>query len=196
MDRATEGARAADASGLFCGQGRPRSVTISDVAWSIAVLAALGSALLALLLARRMRRTVAASSDSIEAVSSDRPTLRVAPSAPAEASARSCPVCHSEYPAANRFCVRDGAPLADGRASGPFSPGMICPTCRRGYPSDTAFCPEDADELVPYGLFGTSSWTRPPVRLDGSKICPECGARHQAAHLFCGHDGAELVIVN
>ena len=73
---------------------------------------------------------------------------------------------------------------------------MICPTCRRGYPSDSSFCPEDADELVPYGLYGAASSTRPPLRLDTNKICPECGIRHAAAHLFCGHDGAELVVVN
>lgn len=114
----------------------------------------------------------------------------------AETPATSCPVCHSEFPASSRFCVRDGAPLADGRASGPFSPGMICPTCRRGYPADASFCPEDADELVPYGLYGAANATRPPQRMDAGKICPECGVRHQAAHLFCGHDGAELVVVN
>ena len=102
----------------------------------------------------------------------------------------------SEYAPQNRFCVRDGAPLNDGSASGPFSHGMICPTCRRGYPSDASFCPEDADELVPYGLYGAASSTRPPLRLDGNKICPECGIRHAAAHLFCGQDGTELVVVN
>ena len=28
------------------------------------------------------------------------------------------------------------------------------------------------------------------------EICPECGVRHAAVHLFCGQDGAELVVVN
>lgn len=112
------------------------------------------------------------------------------------ASVKSCPVCLSEYPTKNRFCVRDGAALTEGRSSGPFAQGMICPTCRRGYPSDSSFCPEDADELVPYGLYGAASSTRPPLRLDTNKICPECGIRHAAAHLFCGHDGTELVVVN
>jgi hypothetical protein len=73
---------------------------------------------------------------------------------------------------------------------------MICPTCRRGYTSDASFCPEDSDELVPYGLFGAASATRPPIRLDGHKICPECGVRHATGHVFCGQDGAELVVVN
>jgi len=109
---------------------------------------------------------------------------------------KSCPVCLSEYPTQNRFCVRDGVELTDGRSSGPFSQGMICPTCRRGYPFDSSFCPEDADELVPYGLYGAASSTRPPLRLDTNKICPECGIRHAAAHLFCGQDGTELVVVN
>jgi len=79
---------------------------------------------------------------------------------------------------------------------GPFSQGMIFPTCRRGYTSDASFCPEDSDELVPYGLFGASGATRPPIQLDSRKICPECGVRHASGHLFCGHDGTELVIVN
>jgi len=83
-----------------------------------------------------------------------------------------------------------------GPASGPFAQGMICPTCRRGYPFDAGFCPEDADELVPYGLYGAASTTRPPLRLDANKICPECGIRHAAAHVFCGQDGTQLVVVN
>ena len=107
-----------------------------------------------------------------------------------------CPVCLSEYPSRNRYCVKDGAELSEGRPSGPFSHGMICPTCRRGYPPDAGFCPEDADELVPYGLYGAASSTRPKHRLDAHKICPECGIRHAALHLFCGQDGTELVVVN
>ena len=109
---------------------------------------------------------------------------------------RSCPVCLSEYPTRDRFCVRDGAELMEGSSSGPFTQGMICPTCRRGYPFDARFCPEDADELLPYGLYGAASSTRPHLMLDANKICPECGIRHAAAHLFCGHDGTQLVIVN
>lgn len=105
-------------------------------------------------------------------------------------------MCLSEYPTRNRFCVRDGAELMDGQSSGPFSQGMICPTCRRGYPFDSSFCPEDADELMPYGLYGAASSTRPPLMLDIHKICPECGIRHAATHLFCGQDGTELVAVN
>jgi len=105
-------------------------------------------------------------------------------------------VCLSEYPTRNRFCVRDGAELMEGQSAGPFAQGMICPTCRRGYPFDSSYCPEDADELVPYGLYGAASATRPPLRLDTHKICPECGIRHASAHLFCGEDGTELVAVN
>ena len=93
----------------------------------------------------------------------------------ATAPIHSCPVCLSEYAPDKRYCVRDGALLAQGCASGAFSQGMICPTCRRGYPSDASFCPEDADELVPYGLYGAASSTRSPIRLDANKICPECG---------------------
>jgi len=84
----------------------------------------------------------------------------------------------------------------EGHSSGPFAQGMICPTCRRGYPFDSSYCPEDADELVPYGLYGAASSTRPPLRLDTHKICPECGIRHASVHLFCGQDGTELVVVN
>ena len=105
-------------------------------------------------------------------------------------------MCLSEYPTRDRFCVRDGAELMEGCSSGPFTQGMICPTCRRGYPFDARFCPEEADELVPYGLYGAASATRPPLRLDANKICPECGIRHAATHLFCGHDGTQLVVVN
>ena len=114
----------------------------------------------------------------------------------AAAPIHSCPVCLSEYAPDKRYCVRDGALLVEGCASGSFSQGMICPTCRRGYPSDASFCPEDADELVPYGLYGAASATRSPIRLDAHKICPECGVRHAAAHVFCGQDGTELVVVN
>jgi len=84
----------------------------------------------------------------------------------------------------------------DCQTSGPFAQGMICPTCRRGYPFDSSFCPEDADELVPYGLFGASGSNRLPLRRDTNKICPECGIRHSATHLFCGQDGTELVALN
>jgi len=73
---------------------------------------------------------------------------------------------------------------------------MICPTCRRGYAQDASFCPEDADELVPYGLYGAATSTRPPMKVDSRKICPECGERHASVHAFCGRDGTELVAVN
>lgn len=109
---------------------------------------------------------------------------------------RSCPVCLTEYPPGNQFCVRDGAELIDGPPSGPFSQGMICPTCRRAYSHDASFCPEDSDELVPYGLYGAASSTRPPPRPDSRKICPECGERQTSAHTYCGRDGTELVVVN
>ncbi|MDH3201218.1 MAG: hypothetical protein OEM15_10040 [Myxococcales bacterium] len=111
-------------------------------------------------------------------------------------AARSCPVCLTEYSPRNHFCVRDGAELIDGPPSGPFSHGMICPTCRRAYPHDAGFCPEDSDELVPYGLYGAASSTRPLAKLDSRKICPECGERHTSAHTFCSRDGTELVVVN
>jgi hypothetical protein len=169
------------------------------MAWSIGVLTVAAMAVLGFLAARRR--------GSLR--SSERPTdpsLRPSAGIPAGASAkhgesdgppiRSCPVCLGEYPPQNRFCVRDGAPLNDGRISGAFSQGMICPTCRRGYASDASFCPEDADELVPYGLFAAAHATRSPLRLDTHKICPECGVRHQATHVFCGNDGSELVVVN
>ena len=109
---------------------------------------------------------------------------------------KSCPVCLSEYPTLNRFCVRDGAALVEGRSSGPFAQGMICPSCRRGYPADACFCPEDAEELIPYGLYGAASSTRRPFKIDANKICPECGIHHAPSHLFCRQDGTELVTVN
>ena len=116
--------------------------------------------------------------------------------APPRQLPKSCPVCQSEYPAPNRFCVRDGAALVEGRSSGPFAQGMICPACRRGYPADASFCPEDAEELMPYGLYGAASSTRRPFKIDANKICPECGIRHAPSHLFCRQDGTELVTVN
>ena len=118
------------------------------------------------------------------------------PAEPEQAPVKSCPVCLSEYAPRNRFCVRDGAALMDSRPSVPFASGLICPTCRRGYPSDASFCPEDADELMPYGLYGAASSTRSSPWLESNKICPECGVRHAPAHLFCGHDGTQLVVVN
>lgn len=157
----------------------------------------------ALVVPARLRR--GRQGQSKESPGGKRPDLRgdpprACPSRPAEepdaAPFKSCPVCLSEYPTQNRFCVRDGAELMEGHSSGPFAQGMICPTCRRGYPFDSSYCPEDADELVPYGLYGAASSTRPPLRLDAHKICPECGIRHASVHLFCGQDGTELVVVN
>ncbi len=168
--------------------------------WSLALLPVLAVALVALQKVQRRRRTVtkdslsgsphAAQPDALPPGGSGRGTE------PGATRMRSCPVCLSEYPTRDRFCVRDGAALMEDSSSGPFTQGMICPTCRRGYPFDARFCPEDADELVPYGLYGAASATRPPLRLDTTKICPECGIRHAAAHLFCGDDGTQLVVVN
>lgn len=169
------------------------------MAWSLVLLPLLAVTLVAFTIALRRRRTLTDGSRS-------RPSSAARPDAPAPGRrgssepeplpVKSCPVCLSEYPTRDRFCVRDGAGLMEGSSSGPFTQGMICPTCRRGYPFDARFCPEDADELVPYGLYGAASTTRPPLRLDANKICPECGIRHAAAHLFCGDDGTQLVVVN
>lgn len=134
--------------------------------------------------ARADRRSRSASPDEAA-------DLEARPSPP-----KSCPVCLSEHPPEHRFCVRDGAALMEGAPSGPFAQGMICPACRRGYPADASFCPEDAEELVPYGLYAASSSTRMLFRHGTAKICPECGVRHAPSHLFCGHDGTELVVVN
>ena len=172
----------------------------STMAWSLALLPVLAFTLVALRKARHRRQTVTPNSppSSPQALGADtQAPRRSRPAREAEAPAiRSCPVCLAEYPTQNRFCVRDGAELMEGSSSGPFSQGMICPTCRRGYPFDGRFCPEDADELMPYGLYGAASATRPSLRLDAHKICPECGIRHAPAHLFCGSDGTQLVVLN
>jgi hypothetical protein len=150
------------------------------------------------LLARRRRRArmSADARPPEEAVSKPAPSVTREASGETPLAVKSCPVCLVEYPPRNHFCVRDGAELMDGPPPGPFSLGMICPTCRRGYPHDASFCPDDSDELVPYGLYGAASSTRPPQSLDSRKICPECGERHTSAHTFCGQDGTELVVVN
>lgn len=169
------------------------------MAWSLAAVLVLAVALLVLAQIRRRRRAATSQAGSRKSPGARQQSVPARASRaqePEQAPVKSCPVCLCEYPTQNRFCVRDGAELAEGHASGPFSQGMICPTCRRGYPLDASFCPEDADELVPYGLYGAASSTRPPVRIDINKICPECGVRHAAAHSFCGHDGTELVVVN
>jgi uncharacterized OB-fold protein len=164
------------------------------MAWGIVGLAMLAAA--AVIWKRTQTRTVTRTVHRVGSGSpSTVPATRLTPR-PEALPVRSCPVCHSEYAPQNRFCVRDGAPLTDGPVSGPFSHGMICPTCRRGYAPDASFCPEDSDELMPYGLYGAASATRPPMPLDGNKICPECGVQHVGGHIFCGHDGAELVVVN
>ncbi|MEM7137982.1 MAG: hypothetical protein AAF500_15465 [Myxococcota bacterium] len=164
---------------------------------TLAVLAALCGGLLALLRRRRPKAELVPEDASPERPTSVPPPLPPRASRPPEGPVvRSCPVCLTDYEPRTRFCVKDGASLIDGPASGPFSQGMICPTCRRGYGHDASFCPDDADELVPYGLYGASSSTRPPPPRDSKKICPECGQRHTSAHSFCGHDGAELVVVN
>jgi hypothetical protein len=170
------------------------------MAWFLGLLALFTMALVALSIARHRRRTVTDDSPSRPSAASQADRLTPWPprgsSRPEGLPMKSCPVCLSEYPTRDRYCVRDGAQLIEGSSSGPFTQGVICPTCRRGYPFDARFCPEDADELVPYGLYGAASATRPPLRLDANKICPECGIRHVAAHLFCGEDGTQLVVVN
>ena len=170
------------------------------MAWSVAALLLLAVALVAPRRLRQVRqggsarspseRTPAVHGDAAPARASQ-PEARLQPS-----PSKSCPVCLFEYPPGNRFCVRDGAALMEGHSATPSAQGMICPTCRRGYPFDSRYCPEDADELVPYGLYGAASSTRPLLRLDAHKICPECGIRHASAHIFCGEDGTELVVVN
>lgn len=170
------------------------------MAWSLAVLVLLVAGLAVLAKGRRLWELLTTKPSSSRGPRAQRGLPSVLPGSPSiepqTASVKSCPVCLSEYATRHRFCVRDGVELTEGRTPGPFAQGMICPTCRRGYPSDAGFCPEDADELVPYGLYGAASATRPPLRLDANKICPECGIRHAAAHLFCGHDGTQLVVVN
>jgi len=165
------------------------------MAWFVAALVVLAVALVAPARLRRGRRRPPAEPPDGRHPDESPRTLRPAEE-PEPTPSKSCPVCLSEYPTRNRFCVRDGVELVEGQSSGPFTQGMICPTCRRGYPFDSSYCPEDADELVPYGLYGAASSTRPPLRLDTHKICPECGIRHASAHLFCGQDGTELVAVN
>jgi hypothetical protein len=171
------------------------------MAWSLVVPAILGAAL-ALFTVRGMwrrfaRRTTDRSGSHGRPFNAEKaPSEGTKRAEPEPAAVKSCPVCLSEFSPKNRFCVRDGAELTDGRSESSFAQGMICPTCRRGYPLDSRFCPEDADDLVPYGLYGAASATRPSLRLDANKICPECGVRHAPAHSFCGNDGTELVVVN
>jgi len=170
------------------------------MAWSLVGLVILASALAAPAYIRWRRRRLTNDSPSRAHPSASSgavpPRPSRPPAEPEQAPVKSCPVCLSEYSPRNRFCVRDGAALMESRPSVPFAPGLICPTCRRGYPSDASFCPEDADELMPYGLYGAASSTRSSPWLESNKICPECGVRHAPAHLFCGHDGTQLVVVN
>lgn len=168
----------------------------SLMAWSVAISTCL-VALIAVLAHRRRRKKTATANSLSRASLREKPEQPASrASAPDRPLPKTCPVCLSEYPAANRFCVRDGAALAEGRAPGPFAQGMICPACRRGYPADACFCPEDAEELVPYGLYGAASSTRSPLRINANKICPECGIHHAPSHFFCRQDGTELVVVN
>lgn len=152
-------------------------------------------ATLASLAVRRQRRKRAGADVKSEPTAKAEAPARQRPE-PDSHPTRSCPVCLSDYPAQNRFCFRDGAALVEGLNAGSFVQGMICPACRRGYPADASFCPEDAEELVPYGLYGAASSARFPLKIEASKICPECGVRHAPSHVFCGQDGTELVIVN
>jgi len=163
--------------------------------WSVAAVLVLAVGLAGLVRLQNERRTMTTDSSSLGPKDEESPPTRCQP--PEQRPAlKSCPACLAEYHPRNRYCVRDGAELSDRRSAGPFSQGMVCPTCRRGYPLDASFCPEDADELMPYGVFGAASSTRPPIRLDANKICPECGAHQAPTHLFCGDDGSELVVVN
>ncbi|MGD8316500.1 MAG: hypothetical protein PVH21_18020 [Myxococcales bacterium] len=166
------------------------------MAWSLAISVCLVAAATVLFRPGRKKKTATGRSSSKRNSSAQVEGTGVRRPEPSPRPPKTCPVCLSEYPDPNRFCVRDGAALVEGRGLGPFSQGMICPACRRGYPADASFCPEDAEELVPYGLYGAASSTKPPLRIDANKICPECGIPHAPSHSFCRQDGTELVVVN
>lgn len=110
---------------------------------------------------------------------------------------RGCPVCLSEFPQPNRFCIKDGAELTLlGPAQG-FSHGAICPTCRHVHPVDAEYCPLDGDELVPVGLYSAAKSVTLPEWPSTSKICPACGDRCSTSRQqFCGRDGTPMVALN
>jgi len=101
------------------------------MAWPLAALLLLVIPLAALAGRRRARGRQTA--DSGARHSAPRPQTELPAIEPEPTPVKNCPVCLSEYPTRNRYCVRDGVELMDGPASGPFAQGMICPTCRRGY---------------------------------------------------------------
>jgi RNA polymerase subunit RPABC4/transcription elongation factor Spt4 len=110
---------------------------------------------------------------------------------------RGCPVCLSEFPGPNRFCIKDGAELTETSSSQRFAQGAICPTCRRIHPADAEYCPLDGDSLVPYGLYSAAKAVAVPEWPSTSKICPECGDRCSTSRQqFCGRDGTPLVALN
>lgn len=166
------------------------------MAWSLAISTCLLAAAAALIRRRGKRKAATGRSASRPKAGAEAPGAALRKPEPAHQPPKTCPVCLSEYAEPSRFCVRDGAALVGARGPGPLAQGMICPACRRGYPADASFCPEDAEELVPYGLYGAASATRPPLRIDANKICPECGIPHAPSHFFCRQDGTELVVVN
>jgi hypothetical protein len=118
----------------------------SRMAWSLAALGVLGVALVALAKVRR-RRQAPGGNDAATQRRGDSPQKALAARASRPAGApeptplKSCPVCLSEYPTQNRFCVRDGVELTEGRSSGPPADGAT-PSIRAFAPKmPTNWCP-------------------------------------------------------
>ncbi len=112
-----------------------------------------------------------------------------------------CPTCRSEYQG-QTYCIRDARRLvpAEEMLAGGRGPGGMCIGCRRAFEPGLRRCPHDGGDIVPAALFwamrGKKGRDPAPITGVNAKVCPVCRQRHDLAARFCGHDGAELLVVN
>jgi hypothetical protein len=185
-------------------------------------LVILGLVAMALVVRRRTRPQLDATTDQVRALPApeQRPPPRPRPRpqilrgggggglAVATSTAMVCPTCRTEYHGM-AYCTRDARRLVppEEMLGGPLraltsgkSAGLVCMACRRAYEPGLRSCPHDGNELVPFPVYNA---TRPRSRRNTTepsgviaRICPVCGAKYDLNARFCGHDAGELVVIN
>ncbi len=110
-----------------------------------------------------------------------------------------CPTCSSEFHGLT-YCIHDARRLvpAEEMLSVPRSAGVFCLVCRRAFEPGLRRCPHDGGPVVSAASFWAS---RPRRKHEGptgviGRICPTCQERYDLSSSFCGHDGAELLVIN
>jgi hypothetical protein len=102
-----------------------------------------------------------------------------------------CPVCQRTFAPPYTHCPHDGSPLGSRNAAARAD--AVCPVCQRAFPGQER-CPDHQEALVPPALLKVGRESAAPFK---GKICPTCGERFEGAStVFCGKDGAQLVLIN